>query len=216
MIRRAITIVGLAVSLGISLPAGAVPILDLETFENREVVASRYGQGMGGTSAGVPIGSESVFTSDTLIIGTGGNGEFIDAPSDAIASSFLEPASFGEPGSGANSTFLDTTTLSGNSWACGQPGYWFSCLELVLFAPNKAVTTPGAADSQDSSDQNVGDANGATANRRLMRPLTAAMPMAFVLLTSGLAAVGIAGWQTIQKSRRARRRQRRRRLGLYR
>ena len=85
MIRRAITIVGLAASLGVSLPAHAVPILDLESFENREVVASRFSQGMSGTSAGVPIGSESVFTSATLIIGTGGNGEFIDSPSDANA-----------------------------------------------------------------------------------------------------------------------------------
>jgi hypothetical protein len=211
--RCGIAVFGLAVLVGVSTPAQAVPILDIEGLENLELVGSRYGRSLGRTVTGTPTDSDIVGKSAGLsMIGTSGSSDFANI-SDGTVPSFLAGSASVEPGSETGSPFGDTTTLSGNTWSCGQPGWWFYCLELVgLSSPGAAATIDSseAADPRVSSDQNQASVDQVAAEPEASRELSAATPVAFILLTSGLAAAGFAGWRTLLKGRRSSKTRRRR------
>jgi hypothetical protein len=202
-----LTVLVLAVLVGVSSPAQAVPILDIGHLEYLEPVGNRYSRGLSGGIVGGTPEFHIVFESAGLsIVGTSGRADFSDDRSDGTIPSFFEGSSFMEPGSEAGSPFGDTTTLSGNRWSCGQPGWWFYCLELVgLSSPGAAVTLDSseAADPRVSSDQNQAGVDQVAADPEASRQLSAATPFAFIVLTSGLAAAGFAGWRTFLKGRRS-------------
>ena len=211
MRRRAIAVLGSALLVVGVAPARAMPILDVAGWENLES-ESRYHHSRGESIVGIGADSDIIFESRALVtIGTSGSADLSDDLSQGTMASFLKGVSDGGV-VGTDSPFTEITTLSGKEGACGQPGWWFECLELMgLWAPAFPVDSSQAADPSKSNDQVDGDADQPVPEAEPRRRSSAVAPIVLIILTSGLAAAGFAGWQTFLKDRRSTKKSRRRR-----
>ena len=211
MRRRAIAVLGVALLVVGVAPARAMPILDVASWENLES-ESRYHHGRGESIVGIGADSDIIFESRALVtIGTSGSADLSDDLSQGTMASFLKGTADGGV-VGTDSPFTEITTLSGKEGACGQPGWWFECLELMgLWAPAFPVDSSQTADPGKSNDQVEGDADQPVPEAEPRRRSSAVVPIVFIILTSGLAAAGFAGWQTFLKDRRSTKTSRRRR-----
>jgi hypothetical protein len=186
--RRWVFIVfGVATFVGASSPAAAVPILDIQDLENLELSRGHYGHSLIGTLDHAATDAAIVLESTPLsIVGTSGSGSFGDELSQGTMGSFVE-------GSAANGA------------SCGsEPGSLLGCWDsLNLAFPGQAATggSSTADDQRPSANQNSPDR--LVEETEVPRQASAANPTAFILLMSGLAAAGFAGWRTFLRDRRS-------------
>jgi hypothetical protein len=210
-----IAVFGFAMLVGVSSPARAVSILDIQGLENLELAESPYARSLNGAVDGAATDSANLFDSTSLsVIGTSGVGNFADGLSQGTMGSFLEGSPFIDvAGSETGSGFLESTMLAGNVGSCGsEPGSVLECWHSASLAlPGATVMAggPGDADGQrPSTEPNSPDRLSEDADAP--RQASAPNPTPFILLTSGLAAAGFAGWRTFLKGRRRRARKVRR------
>lgn len=175
-----------AVFIGMSTPASAMPILDVEGPAPFSIIdiATRRGS------------------------------HFAGEPSDEAILSFLEGSAFVNAVAGSDMGFpvFDDSPLAGNGAPCGrEPGRALDCWDTVRVALPAAagpVESSETADSTGTPDQTRADQVAAGADRPRRAPARKATT--FVLLTAGFAVAGFAGWRTVLKGRRRRRSTRRR------
>jgi hypothetical protein len=92
----------------------------------------------------------------------------------------------------------------GNVASCGSvPGNVLDCWDTLNLAFPRAATVSRSTESYDQRAlPDEVDPNQSVAETQVPRQSSAATPMAFILLMSGLAAAGFAGWRTFLKGRR--------------
>ncbi|HEY7448099.1 MAG TPA: hypothetical protein VH702_08105 [Vicinamibacterales bacterium] len=174
MRRCFVTVFILAVLVLVSSSVWALPILDIDGLVNRALVESRY-RGIADDSSQLTM------------------------PSSDEGAAFAKLA-----GSGTDSAFLDTTMVTVLSNGCGSEAAGvLGCLDAVNMAlpgaqitvGSRKATEPSKVSDEPPVDQRAEDAN-------TPRGASATITTVFILLTTGLAAAGFAGWRTFLKGRR--------------
>jgi hypothetical protein len=157
----------------VSSSVWALPILDIDGLVNRALVESRY-RGIADDSSQLTM------------------------PSSDEGAAFAKLA-----GSGTDSAFLDTTMVTVLSNGCGSEAAGvLGCLDAVNMAlpgaqitvGSRKATEPSKVSDEPQVDQRAEDATP--------RGASATITTVFILLTTGLAAAGFAGWRTFLKGRR--------------
>jgi hypothetical protein len=173
MRRCFVTVFILAVLVLVSSSVWALPILDIDGLVNRALVESRY-RGIADDSSQLTM------------------------PSSDEGAAFAKLA-----GSGTDSAFLDTTVVTVLSNGCGSEAAGvLGCLDAVNMAlpgaqitvGSRKATEPSKVSDEPQVDQRAEDATP--------RGASATITTVFILLTTGLAAAGFAGWRTFLKGRR--------------